>query len=345
MTQPNELGLRSLRSIKPQRVQLGGQPLVCKSLFQPEQTLPLVMQPVRSDIDPVTWAKSNLAEIEADLVKHGAILFRDFPLRSSADFETFVRAISPQLMDYTERSTPRSEVAAGIYTSTEYPEDQHIPLHNENSYSHTWPRKIYFFCAEPAPVGGATPLADSRKVYEAIDKRVRDRFIEKGVMYVRNYREDLDLPWPTVFQTSDRGKVERYCAKVGMRCEWRDRDSLRTTQVRQVIVIHPVTKERVWFNQAHLFHVSSLERKLGESMQALYANDELPRNSYYGDGTPIEMSALDEIRRAYSENAVTNSWQEGDLVLLDNMLTAHGRTPYKGTRKILVAMADPFSPH
>jgi alpha-ketoglutarate-dependent taurine dioxygenase len=112
--------------------------------------------------------------------------------------------------------------------------------------------------------------------------------------------------------------------------------------VRQAVATHPVTREIVWFNQAHLFHVSSLTKELGESMRALYQNDELPRNSYYGDGTPIEASTLDEIRRVYDELAVTNDWQQGDLVLVDNMLTAHGRTPYEGSRKILVAMAEPF---
>ncbi|HKG80852.1 MAG TPA: TauD/TfdA family dioxygenase [Pyrinomonadaceae bacterium] len=339
-TAQDQLALRSLRNIKPQRVRLGDQPLISKDYLGPGQKLPLVMRPARSDIDPVAWVRNNLAEIEAELVKHGAILFRNFPLSSQTNFEAFARTISPELMEYTERSTPRSEVAAGIYTSTEYPADQHIPLHNENSYSHVWPGKIYFFCVEPASTGGSTPLADSRQVYEAIDKRVRDRFIEKRVMYVRNYRSGVDLAWQTVFRTFDREEVERYCAQVGMQCEWRG-DSLRTTQVRQAIAVHPITGETVWFNQAHLFHVSSLEKNLRESMRTLYENDELPRNSYYGDGTPIGASELDEIRRAYVECAIDTAWQRGDLVLVDNMLTAHGRTPYQGPRKILVAMADP----
>src|SRR5258706_4740702 len=158
MTERSEVALRSLRSIKPQRVRLGGEPLVRKDYFEPDQKLPLVICPVRTDIDPVEWARNNLREIEADLVKHGALLFRDFPLRSRIDFESFIKAISPKLMEYTERSTPRSKIAAGIYTSSEYPADQHIPLHNENSYSHTWPRKIYFFCVEPARAGGATKV-------------------------------------------------------------------------------------------------------------------------------------------------------------------------------------------
>jgi alpha-ketoglutarate-dependent taurine dioxygenase len=342
MVDKDQPALRSLLSVKPRRVRLGNQRLVLKGYLEPEQQLPLVMRPAGSDIAPIEWAKRNLAEIEAELVKHGAILFREFPFRSRIEFQEFARAISPRLMQYTERSTPRSEVAANIYTSTEYPADQNIPLHNENSYSHTWPGKIYFFCVEPARIGGETPLADSRKVYDALDKRVRDRFIEKGVMYVRNYRSDVDLPWQTAFQTSDRAQVERYCAGVGMRCEWHDHDSLRTTQVRPATAVHPITKENVWFNQAHLFHVSSLEKNLSESMRLLYAKEELPRNSYYGDGTPIEASALAEIRRAYSQLATACPWQKGDLILLDNMLTAHGRKSYEGSRSILVAMANPF---
>jgi hypothetical protein len=96
----------------------------------------------------------------------------------------------------------------------------------------------------------------------------------------------------------------------------------------------------VWFNQAHLFHVSNLENSIQESLLAVLKEEGLSRNAYYGDGTPIERSVLDEIRAAYKASTVVFPWQKDDLLMVDNMLVAHGRRPYTGERKTLVAMAE-----
>ena len=194
-----------------------------------------------------------------------------------------------------------------------------------------------FFCIEPAPEGGETPIADSRKVFNLIAPAIRETFISKGVMYVRNYGEALDLSWQNVFQTNDRAEVETYCRKTGIEFEWKDKDILRTSQVCQAVASHPHTGEPVWFNQAHLFHISSLESTVRDSLLSL-ADGEPPRNAYYGDGSPIEESALEQIREIYAEEAVIFSWQKQDILLLDNMLAAHGRRPFRGARKIVVGM-------
>ncbi|WP_281425855.1 TauD/TfdA family dioxygenase [Polymorphospora rubra] len=33
------------------------------------------------------------------------------------------------------------------------------------------------------------------------------------------------------------------------------------------------------------------------------------------------------------------TWRAGDLLLIDNVLTAHGRRSFEGTRRVLVAMS------
>lgn len=270
----------------------------------------------------------------------GGLLFRGFPIDSAADFETFVRMISPDLASYEFGSTPRSQVQNQIYTSTEYPPHQHIPLHNEQAYTTEWPMKIWFYCAQASPEGGYTPIADSREVYRHIPVRIRERFIEKGVMYVRNYGNGLDVPWTKVFNTTDRGSVEQFCRAAGIAYEWKPDGELRTRQICQAVAVHPHTDETVWFNQAHLFHVSNLEPAVREALLAVVSETDLPRQACYGDGSPIETAVLDEIREVYQCHAVRFPWQEGDVLMLDNMLAAHGRTPFKGPRKILVAMAE-----
>jgi alpha-ketoglutarate-dependent taurine dioxygenase len=271
------------------------------------------------------------------------LLFRNFAIDSSSQFQQFARALVPDLLDYLERAAPRREVAKNIFTSTEYPPDQPIPLHHEMSYSHNWPTKIWFYCAQPAQSRGATPIANDRKVFKLIDPAIKERFMKKRVMYVRNFGEGPDLSWQEAFQTEDRAAVEEYCRQARMSCEWRDGDRLRTRALRQTVATHPQTNETVWFNHAHMFHVSNIDEPAREALLAHFKEDELPRNAFYGDGTPIESSLLSEIREVYAEAAVTFSWQKGDVLLLDNFLASHGREPFTGPRSILVAMAELYT--
>lgn len=301
---------------------------------------PPIVEP-RAPADGASLAPEVRAAVEQTLAVRGAVLFRGFPLRTEGDFERFVKLISPELLSYEFGSTPRSHLSGRIYTSTEYPAHQHIPLHNEQSYTSEWPLKIWFFCAQPALEGGSTPLADSREVWRRLSPSLRERFAAKKVMYTRNYGNGLDLPWTKVFGTEDRHEVERFCRQAGIACEWKPDGELRTRQVCQAIARHPRTHEMVWFNQAHLFHVSNLEPAAREGLLAILREDELPRNAFYGDGSPIELGVLEEIRDVYRQVAIAFDWQQGDVVLADNMLVAHGRAPFKGPRRVLVAMAEP----
>lgn len=317
------------------------QTLIKVDYLLPTKPVPIVVQPIIDGVNLVTWARNNREFIEAELQKHGAILFRGFYVKEVSAFEEFIVAISGELLEYSYRSTPRSPVSGGIYTSTEYPANQSIPLHNEMSYAHSWPKKIWFFCVKSATHGGETPIADSRKILQRINPSIREQFTRKKVLYVRNYNDGLDLTWQNVFQTTSKSDVEAYCRKSGMEFKWTNGNGLRTRQLCQAVAVHHKTEEMVWFNQAHLFHISNLDPEIRESLLSRFNEENLPRNAYYGDGSPIEDSVLDEIREVHKQEAVSFPWQEGDILMLDNMLMAHGRTPFVGPRKIVVGMAEP----
>lgn len=303
--------------------------------------LPLVLSPAAPDVDVYTWAEANRAGMEERLLRHGALLFRGFGVAEIEDLQRFVRAVCGDLLEYRERSSPRSELADRVYTSTDYPAEQPIFPHNEHSYAKRFPLKLFFSCVVPSETGGETPVGDTRRIFGRIAPEVRERFQEKGWMYVRNFHPGFGLSWRTVFQTGDKGRVEEYCREAGIEFEWRPGDRLRTRQVRPAAAVHPRTGETVWFNHATFFHVSTLAPAIREPLLRDFGEDDLPNNTYYGDGSPIEPEVAEHLRQAYRSEMVELPWRRGDVLLIDNMLTAHARNPFTGPRKIAVAMADP----
>ena len=307
------------------------------------QTLPLVVEPAVKGVELRAWTGQHRELVETWLRRHGALLFRGFGLRTPEEFEQLIQAVSGEALEYRERSSPRSFVSGRVYTSTDYPAAHHIFLHNENSYQSRWPMKLFFFAQQPAESGGETPIADCRRVLRRIPQAIRDEFARRGWMYVRNFGDGFGLNWQTVFQTEDRAEVEAYCRRAGIGFEWKDGNRLRTFAVRPAAARHPRTGEEVWFNHATFFHVTTLEPEVRAALTAEFAERELPTNSFYGDGSPIEPEVVEQMRGAYRAEAVVFPWQEGDVMLVDNMLVAHGREPFEGQRRVLVGMSEPIS--
>ncbi|GAB1544224.1 TauD/TfdA family dioxygenase [Scytonema sp. NUACC21] len=313
------------------------------SFLEPDKNLPLVIEPIYEGVNLHSWVANHREFIESQILRYGGLLFRNFNVDGSSNLEALIRTISGEPLEYRERSSPRSTIAGKIYTSTEHPANQAIALHCENSYQESWPMRIFFNCVTPAATGGETPIADTRRVLSRITPNLRQRFIEKKVMYVRNFYDFMGLPWQTVFQTTDKAEVEAYCQKNNIIVEWQKDGNLRTRVIREPILQHPQTGEKVWFNHTMFFHLSTLEPEIQAGLMVLFKPDELPANSFYGDGTPIENSVVEELRQCYQEETVLVPWQKGDFLMLDNMLAAHGRRPYSGSRQILVGMAEPVS--
>lgn len=314
--------------------------LVRTEYLRPGCCLPLVISPATAGVELINWARSNREFLDAHLLEVGGVLFRNFDLSTAEEFERLIETVSGKLLDYSYRSTPRTLVSGRIYTSTEYPAHQSIPLHNEHAYSRRWPMKLGFFSMQVADDGGETPIADSRKVYQRIPAEIRDCFERKGLMYVRNYGTGLDLVWQDVFQTTSRAAVEDYCRSAEIEFQWIGEDQLRTRQRCQVSAHHPRTGETVWFNQAHLFHISRLPVEAREWLLSAFAEEDLPRNVYFADGSSIEPEMVNEILKVYEQEAVVFSWCAGDVLLIDNMLTAHGRNPFRGKRRVVVGMSQ-----
>jgi alpha-ketoglutarate-dependent taurine dioxygenase len=288
-------------------------------------------------IDQIAAERDNLLDRLHD---SGAVLLRGFDVGGVDGFETAVRALSGEPLAYTERSSPRTSVKGRIYTSTDYPPSEEIFFHNENSYRISWPMILFFYCVQPPRERGATPLSDVRQVLKTIDPSVREEFGRRGWMLVRNFDAGFGLPWQEVFSTEDRDEVMRYCQANTIHTEWKTNGGLRTTSVRNAIYRHPETRDEVWFNHAAFFHLSTLPRDVQEGLRELFSEEDLPSNTYFGDGEPIPDDIIEHIRARYRDAAVRFDYHEGDVLIVDNMLTAHGREPFTPPRQIVVAMTE-----
>ena len=312
------------------------------SFVSPGDTYPLVLSPTAPGVDLATWAAANRPFILDALAAHGALLFRGFEMKTPLDFEKVAGSICSDLFgEYGD--LPHEDLTNKIYHSTPYPADKAILFHNESSHLPRWPVKQFFFCVQASTTGGETPLLDCREVYRVLDKELLAKFEEKGLMYVRNFCEDIDVPWHEFFKTKDKKEVERICKEGGMESEWVRGRTLRIKQRGRAVIKHPRTGEKVFFNQVQLHHPYCLDPATRKSLVALFKEEGLPRNVYYGDGSKIEDATMAELDRVFWKHCKAAPWQVGDLIMLDNMIISHARKPFTGSRKIVVAMGEMFN--
>jgi alpha-ketoglutarate-dependent taurine dioxygenase len=288
-----------------------------------------------------SWAPIHRAWIELALLQQGALLFRGFDVRSVGDFEQFIAGTSDKWTHYREAATPRSPVTLNIATSTEYPSRERILLHNENSHCTTWPSKIYFWCEQPAESGGETPIADCRRMYTRIDDVIRNKFVQHGILYVRNFTPGLGIPWQKSLNCQSQSDVECYAREQDMKAEWLGEDHLRLQYVRPATVRHRLTAEPIWFNHGTFFNLWALKPTLREALLEATSQTGVPYDTFFGNGEPLTQELVEYLMRCYECETLTWRWRQGDVLLLDNMLVAHGRMPFVGKRRVLTGMADP----
>jgi len=302
---------------------------------------PLVVDATTADLDAVVWAKAQREFIEAALRRHGAILFRNFGLQTPQEFESFVEAMEPKLHG-TYGDLPKKEGGRNTYRSTPYPERQMILYHNESSHLERWPRKQWFFCELPSRVGGATPIVDGREMLRRLPSELVEELERKELLYVRTFLPRLDVSWQEFFKTESHSEVELQLAAAGAEWSWLDKNTLQTRTRCPAVIRHPLTGERVFFNQVQLHHVSCLDPEARADLLSLVGAQRMPRQVHYGDGTTISDEAMAVIGQTYEACSVRFEWRQGDVVMLDNMLAAHARDPYEEPRKIVVAMGDMY---
>jgi amino acid adenylation domain-containing protein len=314
-----------------------------KTSFLPEtEQFPIILEPSSSDLDPINWAGNNRDTIDDYLKQYGGIIFRNFALQSPQEFESFADAIQPGLYgQYGD--LPKKEGGKNTYKSTPYPEKQMILYHNESSHLDKWPRKQWFFCELPSKIGGATPIVDCRRMLKELPEELVAKIKQKELLYVRNFIPNLDVAWQDFYKTDNKAQVEARLIASNSEFRWLDNGGLQTRTKTHGVIKHHLSGEESFFNQVQLHHESCLEESVRNDLIEMVGHEYLPRNVFFGDGTPISYKEMKIIGEAYERCAVRFGWQKGDVVMVDNMLAAHARDPYEEPRKIVVAMGDMVS--
>jgi alpha-ketoglutarate-dependent taurine dioxygenase len=283
------------------------------------------------------WISQN-PDWTTTLYRTGFILFRGFGISEPAIFDATLDLLMIPSLEFSEETSPRSEVTSRSFTSTDYPNLYPIQFHHEFSYRRDYPERLAFCCIQPAGGGGATPLADSRKVLQRLPADIAERFDQLGITYIRNF-SGFGVPWDKAFGTTDKTWISDYCDRHGIDHSWSG-ESLHTRQTSPATVIHPVTSERAWFNSVLNLNATGIEPQSVREAMTMLPPDMLPTDTAYGSGESIEHEVIEEVRRAYAAETMRFEWQMGDLLLIDNILTAHARDPFDGERRVVVGMGS-----
>jgi alpha-ketoglutarate-dependent taurine dioxygenase len=178
----------------------------------------------------------------------------------------------------------------GVYSSSKWPPNQPMCMHHELSYTLDFPGLMLFACLTAPTDGGATGVADSPTVLDALPTELTERFVREGWLLTRSYfgyNDEIGASVAEAFGTDDRGAVESYCRANAIEFEWQPDGELRTRQRRSAVVRHPVTGRRCWFNQIAFLNEWTLAPEVREFLVDVYGADGLPFNTRFGNGDPI----------------------------------------------------------
>ena len=291
--------------------------------------------------DAPGWAAEHRDALRALVAEHGAVLVRGLGLHSAAEIIEVFRRLTTTLMSEKEAFATRRVYTDGVYSSATWPANQQMCMHHELSYRLEVPSLMLFACLSAPTDGGATAVSDSPTVLDALPKDLAERFERDGWLLARSYNDEIGATLAEAFGTEERGAIESYCRDNAIELAWQPDGGLRTRQRRSAVVRHPKSGRRCFFNQIAFLNEWTIAAEIREYLVDVYGAEGLPFNTSFGTGEPLTEEIVELINAVYEAQTVREPWQAGDLMLVDNIRTAHSREAYEGPREILVGMAEP----
>lgn len=288
-----------------------------------------------------SWISDNIKDLEGELKRSGAILFRGFPVDSAETFDTFSNAFAYPNFTYKESlsNAVRINFTKRVFTANEAPKNVEIYLHHEMAQTPISPSKIFFFCKTAADEGGATPLCRSDMLFAELAKQAPELaqdFAAKGLKYTTQMPAEDDhesgqgRSWKSTLSVESKEQAEHKLAELDYSWTWMNDNSLRATTPVLPAVVDLGNNVKVFYNQLIAAYMGWKGVK------------ENPASAItFGDGSHIPAAALELVASLAEQFTFELPWQDGDVALVDNYMAMHGRKPYSGERKreVLVALA------
>jgi alpha-ketoglutarate-dependent taurine dioxygenase len=313
-------------------------------------SLPLFARPAASMDLPraVAWMRSKREAVACVLAARGALVLRGFPLAATADFAALIDHYESHEEGYAGGVTRRERIAGKVFEASQSPAPWLVGLHQEMAYLPNYPTWVAFFCRQAAPVGGETIIADVHELQDALPAGFLDELRRRGIVYLRNFGNEartfplIHKTWREAFYSDDRAEAERTCRGMGMEGRWEKDGSLTVSYRASGFARHPGSGEEVFFNQIAGMAPSAmmLKERWGDFLELYPPGKPRPIDVRYGDGGEIageDLAALWEARERVTQSF---AWQNGDLMLVDNVYTLHGRNPFQGERDVQVALLN-----
>lgn len=299
----------------------------------------------------IAWCREHGADLDRLILEHGAIVLRGFPMATAEDFDELAGLFPPYQPGYVGGMSPRKKIGGNVMESTRLIETYKIALHSEMAYMKTYPPRLAFFCKQASTTGGETIIGDMHRFMKSMPADLRTKLEQHEVHIVRNYgpahsTDSLDVidhpdkvAWNDALDTDDRAEAEKRCAALGMTPIWNEDGTLTLLDVTPTFTTHPKTGDS--FYRSNLHTNASFERPgFIEIVAELRAKQTRPSGMYLDTGEKLTYEEAETIVKLYESIELGWPWQNGDVMILDNLQVAHGRNTYTGPREIMVALLD-----
>jgi len=320
---------------------------------------PLWIEPqgdsLAKDMDAlVRWMADNHQAIEQALLSFGAIVWRGFALADTDDFIAMMDRFTPYAKGYAGGTSNRKAIKGAAMEATRTPPHVYIQLHQEMSYMPDNPRALAFYCKQAPETGGETVICDMRGLLEEIPEEARHKFEQHGARYVRNlrsadvedWRADAELrhaTWQYWFDSESRDEVSAQLSERGTHYRWNEDGSLTFWNSEPAVTRHPVTGDTLYFNQlnSQIQNAWTIGKERADLFDRLYGDHtDRPYAVAFDNGDPFTEADYLTVRGLFEARKIAFAWRAGDVMLLDNKLTAHGRHPFTGDRDVQVMLFD-----
>ena len=328
----------------------------------PGSISPLALRPVElghssldldSTVDTIKALQGQDGILTKQLATHGTILFRGLPINGAHDFSRFAHAFGYKPHEIIGIVVDRPVLAPNIAPANEAPKEVLVYNHNESPQVPHAPEYIFFYCHKAPHTGGESPISSSLELFHRAQQEISefiDELAQKGILSRVTYKVEQQykggatlkqafgkLVEPDDDDATRRSKIEAQIARYGRgkhtTWKWTDDGGLILEHRLPAIRTQPHTGLPTLFTGLAAYYKNAKVNGAGRNIT----------QQLYGDGTPIPEKYLAHLAKITDEIRVLHKWQQGDVLVFDNVIAQHGREPWEceqGDRVIMASLFD-----